>query len=266
VLKNNGQRYMGISQKDIKLLWGNSGSRCAICRTELIQDKKAGDLSYVLGEQAHIVGEKQNSPRGDSSLSVEERNKYNNLILLCPNHHTEIDKNEYNWSIEKLHQQKSKHEKWVNDSLNISSPPQQKLHKHDKKLYKQFLNTLPSKGSIQFIYEHNFHYEFKQSRLEELFSFSEEWDNAEFEFINEELEQIRNKLLILINEFLYKLGNSVRPLHINELYTIFPMSISRGDKLPENLRIEIQSINLYGDPIYETHQKLVRLGKKLLGS
>lgn len=30
---------MGITQKDIKLLWGRSGNRCSICRRELTQDK-----------------------------------------------------------------------------------------------------------------------------------------------------------------------------------------------------------------------------------
>lgn len=108
---------MAISQKDIKLLWGRSGNRCAICRTELTQDKKLTKGSYTLGEQAHIVGEKEDAARGYSTLSPDERNSYHNLILLCPTHHTEIDKNEDEWPVEKLYCMKSKHEIWVQETL-----------------------------------------------------------------------------------------------------------------------------------------------------
>ncbi|WP_284223853.1 hypothetical protein, partial [Brevundimonas denitrificans] len=64
---------MGMSQKDIKLLWGRSGNRCAIrdCRKELTQDKKAVSSAYTLGEQAHIVGEKEGAARGNSPLTSE---------------------------------------------------------------------------------------------------------------------------------------------------------------------------------------------------
>ncbi|MDC9501528.1 MULTISPECIES: HNH endonuclease [unclassified Pseudoalteromonas] len=109
---------MAINQKDIKLLWGRSGNRCSICRVELTQDKAAVTSAFTLGEQAHIVGEKTNAARGTSSLTLDQRNGYHNLILLCPNHHTEIDKNEDDWPVEKLHLIKSEHELWVNETLS----------------------------------------------------------------------------------------------------------------------------------------------------
>jgi len=109
---------MAITQKDIKLLWGRSGNRCAICRTELTHDAATVTVSFTLGEQAHIVGEKLSAARGQSPLTDEERNSYHNLILLCPNHHTEIDKNQTDWPVEKLHQVKSIHELWVSETLS----------------------------------------------------------------------------------------------------------------------------------------------------
>ena len=48
---------MTIKGKDIKILWGRSGNRCAICRTQLTQDAAAVSAAFTLGEQAHIVGE-----------------------------------------------------------------------------------------------------------------------------------------------------------------------------------------------------------------
>jgi hypothetical protein len=109
---------MGINQKDIKLLWGRSGNRCAICKTELTQDENTIKSSFTLGEQAHIVGEKAGATRGQSTLGMDKRNSYHNLILLCPNHHTTIDKNEADWPVEKLHQIKSEHELWVTETLS----------------------------------------------------------------------------------------------------------------------------------------------------
>jgi len=109
---------MGIKQKDIKLLWGRSGNRCAICRTELTQDASAITSSFTLGEQAHIVGDNSGSARFTSPLTAEQRDSYHNLILLCPAHHTEIDKNEADWPVEQLHQVKSEHELWVTETLS----------------------------------------------------------------------------------------------------------------------------------------------------
>lgn len=106
-----------MNQKDIKLLWGRAASRCSICQIELSQDASATNASFLLGEQAHIVGETENSPRGESLLELTERNSYHNLILLCPNHHTEVDKSVPDWPVERLYLTKSRHELWVNESL-----------------------------------------------------------------------------------------------------------------------------------------------------
>jgi hypothetical protein len=108
-----------ITQKDIKLLWGRAANRCAFpdCRIELSQDATAAPKSFTLGEQAHIVGEKESAARGKSTLTLDERNSYFNLILLCPTHHTMIDSNESDFPVERLHLMKDTHELWVQESL-----------------------------------------------------------------------------------------------------------------------------------------------------
>lgn len=109
---------MAIKDKDIKILWGRSGNRCAICQIPLTQDTAAVSAAFTLGEQAHIVGEKDDGPRGTSPLSPEDRDSYHNLILLCPNDHTKIDKSETDWPVERLHLAKSRHELWVTETLS----------------------------------------------------------------------------------------------------------------------------------------------------
>ncbi len=114
---------MGIKEKDIKLLWGRAGNRCSIpnCRIKLSHDKKTATESFPIGEQAHIVGKEEGSARSKSILSMEDRDSYHNLILLCPTHHTVIDKNVEDYPVEKIHMIKSQHEVWVDTTLSESN-------------------------------------------------------------------------------------------------------------------------------------------------
>jgi hypothetical protein len=116
---------MAIKLKDVKLLWGRSANRCAICKQELSHDPAHATSAIPLGEQAHIVAEEPNGPRGKSILTIEERNAYSNLVLLCPTDHTLIDKVEADFPIEKLHQLKSEHELWVREKLSTEQPEDQ---------------------------------------------------------------------------------------------------------------------------------------------
>lgn len=109
-----------MKQKDTKLLWGRAANRCALCQCELSQDAAGASSAYPIGEQAHIIATETDGPRGQNPLTKEERDSYHNIILLCPNHHTEIDKNECDWPPEKLHLTKSQHELWVRETLSES--------------------------------------------------------------------------------------------------------------------------------------------------
>lgn len=109
---------MSISEKDIKLLWGRSGNRCAICRAELSSAAEHSSSVFPVGQQAHIVAEEPGGPRGESILSPAERNSYYNLILLCSTHHTIIDKDLVGYPVEKLYRIKAKHELWVVSTLS----------------------------------------------------------------------------------------------------------------------------------------------------
>ena len=110
-------RPMAVLQSDLKLLWGRSGNRCALCRCELSFDPEHASSALPLGEQAHIVAKVHDGPRGNSILTSEERDSYDNLILVCPTDHARIDKAIEDYPIEKLHLLKAKHELWVRSQL-----------------------------------------------------------------------------------------------------------------------------------------------------
>lgn len=66
--------------------------------------------TQVAGEIAHIRGERQGSARFDQQQPEDERQGYDNLILLCPKHHKLIDRLEpERWTVEELHAMKDEH-------------------------------------------------------------------------------------------------------------------------------------------------------------
>lgn len=105
-----------IPLKDWKILCLKSGNRCAICHKGLIDDNRDEDKHSIIGEGAHIKGEKQGWSRYDPNMTDKERNCYDNLILVCRNCHKIIDDQPDTYSVEKLHETKLNHETWIIDS------------------------------------------------------------------------------------------------------------------------------------------------------
>lgn len=107
---------MAIPEKDIKKLWGLAAGRCSKpgCEDECIKFLDATDPT-VIGEMAHVIAKKPDGPRGMPSGGEDT---YENLILLCPTHHTEIDKApEGIFSAEIIHNWKQAHELRVSNSF-----------------------------------------------------------------------------------------------------------------------------------------------------
>lgn len=86
------------------------------CGKHLAYDSPSGADTYV-AEAAHIRGEKPNAARYDSNMTDEERDHVDNLIYLCTDDHTIIDKVEADWPTLKLMGIKETHEKQVHQAM-----------------------------------------------------------------------------------------------------------------------------------------------------
>ena len=96
-----------------------SGDLCAFeaCRRPLAIEVEQSGRTAIVSQEAHIVAEKPDGPRGESALTLKERNSYPNLVLLCLEHHKIVDDDPETFTVDALLAMKTAHEKWF-DSLH----------------------------------------------------------------------------------------------------------------------------------------------------
>jgi hypothetical protein len=106
--KTSGMARVGLTT--IKTLFACSCNRCAFPGC----DQRLTDPQWrsVRADIAHIRGEKPGAARYVPEMSDAERNGIDNLMLLCPNHHREIDRlRPQDWPAERLMEVKLTHER-----------------------------------------------------------------------------------------------------------------------------------------------------------
>lgn len=108
---------MAITEKTRKGLWGRSGNRCAICRIELVLEKDQFDKQLNVGEECHVISRQLGGPR-HQSIPGFDYDDGDNLLLLCCNHHKEIDTQIEQYPVDRLKDIKTSHEKWVKENLD----------------------------------------------------------------------------------------------------------------------------------------------------
>ena len=105
---------------DTKLrLFADSAGHCSRpgCHRYLFSDLNIAN--YHFGEMAHIIAASDKGPRADSNVDVEEKAEYDNLILLCPSCHTEIDKAPDAFTVELIRDWKANHKKRIIETIGI---------------------------------------------------------------------------------------------------------------------------------------------------
>lgn len=99
---------MAISEADARVLFSLSAGICSrpSCGADLVKIMRGSGKLHI-AEMAHIIGRR---PAAARSGGVGGPDTYENLVLLCPSCHTEIDKNPNDFSVETLHEWKATHE------------------------------------------------------------------------------------------------------------------------------------------------------------
>ena len=140
---------MNLSLKTLKMLWGRAAGRCSYptCRMEVVSDESEASTLTLIGENCHIVSAKDRGPRSEISVPPDQINSYDNLILMCRNHHKIIDDSENgerNYPIEKLQKIKREHEAWVSSRLELDIDKQK-----DEESYAEIVDEWEKKCSTK---------------------------------------------------------------------------------------------------------------------
>lgn len=110
-----GSHRKAVPQPERMKVWIRSAGRCPICGRYLLEGQLT-HKEFTLGELAHIVGQQttKGSPRGEHPLPESERDKAENLMLLCAGEHDEIDRagSVDSLTVERLRKIKSDREDW----------------------------------------------------------------------------------------------------------------------------------------------------------
>ena len=81
------------SSATIKKLFGLSRNLCAFpdCTNQIVAAETKWSDPAVLGQICHIYAAANKGPRGKPGLTQEQRNAFDNLILMCGYHHPRVD-------------------------------------------------------------------------------------------------------------------------------------------------------------------------------
>ena len=107
------------SDKTKLRLFADSAGHCnrPECHRYLFSDQTLAD--YHIGEMAHIIAASDQGPRANLATDAEDRAVYENLILLCPSCHTEIDKAPEVFTVEIVRDWKTNHKKRIVEAIGI---------------------------------------------------------------------------------------------------------------------------------------------------
>ncbi|MHA6524717.1 HNH endonuclease [Tessaracoccus sp. G1721] len=115
-------RGRNIKRDVVVRLVGAAGGFCErpSCPTgSLWHELPSGGDAVKLAEVAHIVAASDDGPRGDGEVATSELVAFQNLILLCPNCHTIVDRAPEEYSVAVLNGWKVAHERRLRELLSI---------------------------------------------------------------------------------------------------------------------------------------------------
>lgn len=236
-----------ISSIDNNMLFSRSAGRCNICKEEVPH----------IAERAHIIAHSTDGPRGDIQF-IGNTNSYDNLILLCPNCHSEVDKNPQNYPADKLRNIKLQHEQYV--SLQLSSYSQ--VRQNDICCIKQlvdygnlcyipeFINSLPISVDLRVLDWCDVFNVLSQRPA--IYPFSDERLQYYFNNFIQNFEQLWE----------WVAGNTLNHLHFGQVELDFTIRRQyQHIEFERNKEID-NAINLRKDSLLEAHSELIKFLRK----
>ena len=125
-----------------KLSWMKSDGNCCICKKRIGYYEEDG----FIGEFAHIEDLKKATKRYNPEKSTKELNDESNIMILCPNCHTTIDKYSEKYPTEILKEIKEKYENNIKIAIEYANPD---LYANFSKICKDLSRKCNNAGIIE---------------------------------------------------------------------------------------------------------------------
>lgn len=225
-----------------------SARRCTLCF------HLKGDLTEKLGQIAHLDQDRSNSTE-------------DNLAWMCLEHHSLYDsktKQHKNYTVHEVKAARAKLYKLVAQGKHLtpaSALPYLQAEA-DKKILRDLMETLPSNGSIRFLRTNNFEFSFAEKRLENIETFYYDRNGPDHEFLDPELEAVRQKLRGACKALLSAVATQTFPTN-NPDWQAVPDDWAEG-KDPERFHRAVDEIHAAADAVWSTYDELVRLARRKL--
>jgi hypothetical protein len=149
----------------------------------------------------------------------------------------------------------------------IKEDPGEAPNRHeeiDRENFSKFLKALPSKGSIDFIDKQNMAgFSWPLNSLDDLDRFYYEWNDAEHEFLDNELEQLRTQLHQQIGDYLGQIATNTFPANSPGYQTVPP---EWEEKIPKRFFEVVGKLHDSAGNIVKVHQELVRTARLKLSA
>lgn len=134
-------------------------------------------------------------------------------------------------------------------------------HPSDVLLFKQLIELLPSTGIIQFMKTHDFLGSFKRDEINSIEEFLYEWDNAEHEFQDRDVEGLKVQLYVAAQNFDKLVGKYTSPNKYG-FQAVRPDHFEGGHQRELEFQREAKEIGDAADEVVAKHQEFVRAGRQ----
>lgn len=188
-----------IPQNILRRLYAHSGNQCAYpgCSAPLFEDN-----GLLTGECCHIEAYSPLGARYNPQQSDEERNGFNNLLLLCSRHHKIVDSDINAYTVEILKRMKNDHEMKYDAGNLVLTENQLKSLQIATKLYWKRIEEIDKKNPELLDFKR---FANINESLEELLAEIEHcWEYIED--IYKTISQTEEQLPKMIRNYLVKIG------------------------------------------------------------
>lgn len=135
----------------------------------------------------------------------------------------------------------------------------------DRKLFNEFIELLPSGGlDVKLLEEHDFSNSHSKKQTDALDTFVHTWNNAQKQFLDEELESKRDNLINKSRLFIYTLANNSYSVGSGEMFSCIPDAYRGEWDYPSSVHDKIRELNTLGTELFELHKDLVLTARRKL--